>query len=696
MAESTFLGSVYATAELRTDKFDADIQGVEDKLNNLGDKAQSGLGKALSVVGEGFKEIGKVGLIAGTALAGFATFSGMAAARVDELTLALHTIAKANNVSTEAADASVAALRANNIAMAKALQITAYFISANLDLSDAIKLSNAAKDLAVVAGLDSSTATEMLTDAIVTNQTQQLQQFGILTTQTQAYKDYGAAIGKSATDLTQHEKQMALLNIVLAQGEKVAGTYEAAYGSVSKRFRSLTGRILPDFIAMMGRPFEPAMAIVVDSVISKIGIMTKWVTDNKATLDSWGEKLAGVIKIGVGMFGKIFDWLIENKEVLVGALVALGVGMAVLGASFLVAHAPAILLFGAITLIAVAIQKLPPAVLLGIAAAITTVGVAIAVSAVPAFIAWATAAWTAAAGVIAATWPILLLALAIGLVVAGIYLLITNWTAVSTFLTNIWTSIVNTGIALWTGLATWISTTVQNLVTGIITFFAELPGNILRILIDVKNWFVNKWNEIWDWLKTNIPLIVKDIQDWLSKLPGIIKDALISFKNSAVEGFTNTWNAIVAEVKTWPGRMYDWGKNIMQSFADGIKAAIGAIADAFKAGMEGAKKLVKGSSPPVAGPFKDIDVWGFNVGKAWVEGVQKAVGALTIPSPSFGSTSLTQLAPAPVYYNQTHSPKFEVNVGIYAGSEMERRNLAKQLFDSYADYQKGAGLSVTQ
>ena len=43
----------------------------------------------------------------------------------------------------------------------------------------------------------------------------------------------------------------------------------------------------------------------------------------------------------------------------------------------------------------------------------------------------------------------------------------------------------------------------------------------------------------------------------------------------------------------------------------------------------------------------------------------------------------------------TNSPQFTVNVGVYAGSEMEKRALAKQLADAYDDYQRGIGKNIS-
>lgn len=174
------------------------------------------------------------------------------------------------------------------------------------------------------------------------------------------------------------------------------------------------------------------------------------------------------------------------------------------------------------------------------------------------------------------------------------------------------------------------------LVQTIMNFMHELPGKILGVLVEVYNFFVEKWDEISNWLKTNIPIMIEGMMKFIREIPGKVLAVLVDTKASAVQGITATWDAIVAEVKQWPGRMYDWGKNLMNSFADGIKSAIGAIADAFKQGMENAKRLVEGHSPPVEGPFKDIDKWGFNIGNAWVQGFYNAFGSLGIPDIGLG------------------------------------------------------------
>lgn len=702
----TIGGSIVWNLDVNSAKFDSGINAAKAKLNELNNSfdnserkvvsASDIMAKAVSGIGTGLKEIGVLGLGAATGFVAFATTAAFSASRVDELTLALHAIGKANGISATQTDLAVTALRKNNIAYADALKVTSNFITANLKLTDAIKLSNAAKDLAIVAGVGSSEATNMLTQAIVTGQTQQLAQFGILTTQTRAYGDYAKSIGVSADALTEQQKQQALLNVVLDQGTKVAGVYDAAQQSAGKQFRSLASRILPDFIAKLGQAFEPSLLVAVQAMTKGIQDMGNWIDVNKTVIADWGKKMADVAKIAFDLFGKAFNWLLANKEIVIGAITAMGVGIVALGVGFAIAHAPALILFAAITGLVTLFQK-SPAVFIIVASALIGLGIGIATVLVPAFWALNGAAITVAGSLLLAALPFVLIALGVGLVIAALYLLITNWTAVSAFLVGVWAGIQAAFITGWNAVVSFFTVSIPSfiasfiswfvalpaqigsfvwnvvilgavqflgllvglfvygipaLITTIVTFLMALPGNIANILGFVFNQFVQGWLAIWGWLTAVVPQIIASVVTFIAQLPAKVIAFMIQTRNSFVTGFQDIWTSIVGILTTWPGKLFDWGVNLMRSFADGIKSAIGAIADAFRAGMDNAKKLVQGHSPPIAGPFKDIDKWGFNVGKAWSDGIASGVKSLTLPSMNDGAFSMAgslagQYAPAP-------------------------------------------------
>lgn len=324
------------------------INGKDNASNVI-----KGVGKSFAGLNQqvtsSLKTIGTFGLIGAAGLGAFAVKTAFSSARVEELGFALNAIAKANNISQKAVDKTVESLRGFNIAQDKALQVTSLFIQSELDLADATKLATVAKDLAVLASVDSSEATKELTRAIVTQRPILLKQFGIQKGLIEIYDDYADSVGKSATELTQAEKKQAFLNTILKEGKKVAGTYEAAMGSVSKRFRSLTGRIIPDFMAKIGKAFQPALTVIVDAIADSIANLSGWIDDNQEKIKEWGKVSAGIAKQVVIAFGEFIRLMINNKEVIVGILLAFGTGMAFIAASFVAANIVVLGVFAAIT-----------------------------------------------------------------------------------------------------------------------------------------------------------------------------------------------------------------------------------------------------------------------------------------------------------------------------------------------------------
>lgn len=331
--------------------------------------------------------------------------------------------------------------------------------------------------------------------------------------------------------------------------------------------------------------------------------------------------------------------------------------------------------------------------------------------------------------------PVLAIIAIIVALIAALVILYLKWNEISAFLQNVWNTVVTTVSETWNNFVTWLTTSITTLVTNIINWFgqlptmimnhflkmisdwvwflgfvlglvlygipaiittimkflSELPGKVLKVLTDVQNWWNQKWTEVHNFVTVEIPKMVANIFKWLMELPPNMWKAMLEMKTKATEGIQSTWESILSELKQWPGRMFEWGKNIMHSFADGIKNAIGAIADAFKSGMDSAKRLVQGKSPPVEGPFKEIDVWGFNVGMAWVDGLKQAISSVSLPSPELGGIGGLQPAPAPVNNMTTLQPNYNVYIGMYAGTPMEKREIARQLDQSLQEYKRSMG-----
>ncbi|CAB4176445.1 hypothetical protein UFOVP978_33 [uncultured Caudovirales phage] len=77
-----------------------------------------------------------------------------------------------------------------------------------------------------------------------------------------SFEDYAKSIKKNTSDLTEHERQNAVFNAVLKEGETIAGTYEAAMGTGSKQMRSFT-RYVEEAQQAIGEAFLPVFSKLV-------------------------------------------------------------------------------------------------------------------------------------------------------------------------------------------------------------------------------------------------------------------------------------------------------------------------------------------------------------------------------------------------------------------------------------------------
>ena len=195
--------------------------------------------------------IGVASAAALTTLIALGTKSFMAAARVDELDVAMNAVGKATGLGYQAIRDAAIATKDMGIEMDIAQQSVIKFAQNNLDLAYASQLARAAQDLAVVSGKNSTETFNMLTHAVITGRSEVLKSVGIQKSAGQMYEAFAKSIGKSASALTYQEKQTAVATGALKEAAKVAGTYEAAMQSPGKVLRSFA-RISNDIQVSLG------------------------------------------------------------------------------------------------------------------------------------------------------------------------------------------------------------------------------------------------------------------------------------------------------------------------------------------------------------------------------------------------------------------------------------------------------------
>lgn len=166
---------------------------------------------------------------------------------------------------------------------------------------------------------------------------------------------------------------------------------------------------------------------------------------------------------------------------------------------------------------------------------------------------------------------------------------------------------------------------ISGFVQGVVTFFTGLYNALVGHSI--------------------IPDMVNAIVEWFTGMPGRIYAALVIIVTQVPQIFKDAWDSVTNVVSTWASDVYNWGVNIAKSFADGFSQLGGWLKDKINSALNDAKKFLQGKSPPVAGPFQNIDLWGKNVGMAWVNGLESAINSVSFDSPMMAN--MPAVAPAP-------------------------------------------------
>jgi|GEM_PF-4797127 len=243
--------------------------------------------------------------------------SVLTAARVEELDAVLLTIGRNAGIPKERLDELVESIKDLGITTDVAQNLLIQFSRYQLDMADTTELARLAQDAAVISMQDSSEALDGLMHGIVTMNTRVLRTYGItLASVTDAQEKYAKEIGKTRDELSETEMIQAVLNAVLAQGEQIAGAYEAAMETAGKQMRSMN-RYVMELKSNIGKPFLGAFTAVIKAATSWLKYFRE-LTEEGAILNRILTAIASFVsRVLVKAFdrmGDVFDFVMAHVE----------------------------------------------------------------------------------------------------------------------------------------------------------------------------------------------------------------------------------------------------------------------------------------------------------------------------------------------------------------------------------------------
>ena len=141
-------------------------------------------------------------------------------------------------------------------------------------------------------------------------------------------------------------------------------------------------------------------------------------------------------------------------------------------------------------------------------------------------------------------------------------IIIANWEGIVQFFVDLWNNIINGIVAFVTGVITFF----QELPGKIGAFFAALPGMIGYVFGLILGTIVRIILQVGAWLATNVPLIINNIITWFQSLPGMIG-----------QFFTDIWNNLVA----WGVSIAVWAMEAIPAFINFIITTVQAMPAMF-------------------------------------------------------------------------------------------------------------------
>ena len=452
-------------------------------------------------------------------------------------------------------------------------------------------------------------------------------------------------------------------------------------------------------LALLVAAIGPVL-IVVGKVMSAVGTIMTWapkIAGAVSTVMSWGPKIASAIGVVKGALSSLWAVLMANPIILIVAAIAALVAAFV----YLWNHSESFRQFW------INLWE-------NIKSAVTT-----AVEAVKAFLenAWAVISttaqtvWTALSEFFTGIWEGL--KTIVMTVTETISTAITTaWTAIYEFFEpllsalqylfeTIWQAIqILIGMALeaisakiqeiWNGIVAFLTPILE----GIRGFFQQIWTAISTVITNVLNTIRTAVSNAWNSIKGTITSVMNAIHSTVSSIWNNIKSTVMSLMNTLKSSVVSIWNnmksaisGVVSQIystissgfnqavnfiKGLIGQAYSWGRDLIMGIVNGIRSAIGAVADAARSVADSIRSFLNFSVPDV-GPLTDYESWMPDFMKGLAKGIEKSKGLVAgaMENVASGMTLTPMLAGVP-------------GLTAAANGGAESAGLTQQLMDALA------------
>ena len=278
------------------------------------------------------------------------------------------------------------------------------------------------------------------------------------------------------------------------------------------------------------------------------------------------------------------------------------------------------------------------------------------------------------AAFVALTGPVGIVIAIIAAVVAAVIYLWNNCEWFRDGVIKIWESIKEAFVKAGEN----IKLALENAKNNITNIWNAIKTDWIRIIDNIKSGIANKFNEIKTDVTNKATYIKTSAINIFNQLMSGIASKMSSIKDSIVNGFQNAIDFITS----LPSRAWGWGSDIIHGIADGIRSAIGVIADAASSIAETIWDFLHFSEPE-EGPLKNFHTFMPDMAKEMVNGINRSIPMLENAMNGMASVLVPSMAGgAGTSNNMTANNTFNITVN---GAGKDIRAIANELTDIIQD-----------
>ncbi len=194
-----------------------------------------------------------------------------------------------------------------------------------------------------------------------------------------------------------------------------------------------------------------------------------------------------------------------------------------------------------------------------------------------------------------------------------------------------WFGVRDSAVEAWEG----IKTKTAELAEWLAAKWEEIKSAAGGAWEALKNAISEKWEAIKTTVSDAITAIVNFFTPYYEQLKSVgsmlftkLKEGLELAYNTFVKPYVDIVTGAISSALDFGTRAYDWGKNLLSNFIDGIKSMFSNLRSTLFDFASQVAEYIRIRSPAKTGPLSELLEWGPNLVKTYADGIKNAMPVL--------------------------------------------------------------------